>query len=101
VARAGGKEAFDRLKAKAVPYPRLIAAVRIKTAEPEPMEVKRLFEEVAPVFSRIRDAMVQEAFSRDLAGALRMEERQVRDLLHAGARGFAAGRKALRLEKRK
>jgi len=86
VARAGGKEAFDRLKAKAVPYPRLIAAVRIKTAEPEPMEVKRLFEEVAPVFSRIRDAMVQEAFSRDLAGALRMEERQVRDLLHAGAR---------------
>ena len=86
VARAGGKEAFDRLKAKAVPYPRLIAAVRIKTAEPDPMEVKRLFEEVAPVFSRIRDAMVQEAFSRDLAGALRMEERQVRDLLHAGAR---------------
>lgn len=86
VARAGGKEAFDKLKSKAVPYPRLIAAVRIKTAEPEPMEVKRLFEEVAPVFSRIRDAMVQEAFSRDLAGALRMEERQVRDLLHAGAR---------------
>jgi len=86
IARAGGKEAFDKLKAKAVPYPRLIAAVRIKTSEPEPMEVKRLFEEVAPVFSRIRDAMVQEAFSRDMAGALRMEERQARDLLHAGAR---------------
>lgn len=86
VARAGGKKAFDKLKAKAVPYPRLIAAVRIKSADPEPMEVKRLFGEVAPVFSRIRDAMVQEAFSRDMAGALRMEERQARDLLHAGAR---------------
>ena len=86
VARAGGKEAFDKLKTKAVPYPRLIAVVRIKTAEPEPMEAKRLFEEVAPVFSRIRDAMVQEAFSRDMAAALKLEERQARDLLHAGAR---------------
>ena len=91
--REGGKEALEALRAKAVPFPRLITGLRIKTREPEPMEVKKLVAEVAPVFGRITDTQVANAFAKDLSGALRMPEKQVRDLLFSLVRPGGANRR--------
>ncbi len=91
--REGGKEALEALRAKAVPFPRLITGLRIKTREPDPMEVKKLIAEVAPVFGRITDAQVANAFAKDLSGALRMPEKQVRDLLFSLVRPGGGSRR--------
>jgi len=86
VAREGGKEAFDRLKAKAVPYPRLLTAVRIRSKTPDPAQLKQLFKEAAPVFRRIRDSITQDAFVQDLAAALKLDESRVRGVLRQASR---------------
>jgi DNA primase len=86
VAREGGKEAVEKLRAKAITFPRLLTAVRIKTREPEPMEIKRVLTEAAPIFAHITDQSVINAFARDLSSALKLPEKQARDMLVAAAR---------------
>lgn len=92
VAREGGKEAFDQLKAKAVPYPRLLTGVRIRSKTADSAQLKGLFKEAAPVFGRIRDRLTQDAFVQDLAAALKLDESKVRGVLRQASRAPRRGR---------
>lgn len=86
VATQNGKEGLEKLRQKAVSYPRLVAGVRLRTKSPEPAELKKLFAELGPTFRRIDEPVTAAAFARDLAEVLSLSEKQVRDIMKSGQR---------------
>jgi len=83
VVKEGGKEAFEKFKSFGIclSVPRLLVGIRIKTREPDEQELKKLFAEADRIFRVIPDPLTAQAFARELADALNLSERQVRDIL--------------------